>query len=313
MTSVATRSRRTEPKERAPDRPILVATAGEEESRGALRVAAALAAMDGAPVVALGVAGPFPHNLSARVSLRPPTSIDEQTRRDLHERIRDSLSEIRGSESWVVRAFTGTPADLVHAAAAKWKARIIVLGTGRHSRLDRIFGSETAVAVMRNARIPVLAVHKDATGLPVRAVAAVDFTDASLSAATVAAHLLATDGTLFVAHACAFGQAKAKPGDLIDLYRAGAQAKLDETVSLLRTRTKRRAEGVMLTGEAGSAIVAFARRERCDLIALGGHPLALVDRILLGSVRTRVVRDASCSVLIAPPDLADASAQLGSA
>lgn len=308
MTGVPARSRRAQPKVPSSKRPILVATAGEDESRGALMVAAALAAMHGAPVVALGVATPFPHNLSARVTLRPPTSIDEQTRRDLHERIRDSLNGVPGSESWVVRAFTGTPADLVEAAAAKWNARIIVLGTGRHTRLDRIFGSETAVAVMRSARIPVLAVHARATGIPARAVAAVDFTDASLSAATLTAQLLATDGRLFVAHVCAFGEAKSKPGDLIDIYRVGAQAKLDETVSLLRTRTKRRVEGVMLTGEAGSAIVAFARRERCDLIALGGHPLGLVDRILLGSVRTRVVRNASCSVLIAPPDRTAVSA-----
>jgi nucleotide-binding universal stress UspA family protein len=64
----------------------------------------------------------------------------------------------------------------------------------------------------------------------------------------------------------------------------------------------------MLTGEPAGAIVAFARRERCDLIALGGHPMALFDRILLGSVRTRVVRDAACSVLIAPPDRGAASA-----
>ncbi len=308
MTSVAARTRRavSTPRARATKHPILVATAGEIESRGALRVAAALAEREGAPVVALGVAAPFAHNLSARLSLRPPVSIDEQTRRDLHERIRESLNDVPAAASWVVRAFTGTPADLVHAAAAKWKARMIVIGTGRHTRLDRIFGSETAVAVMRNARIPVLAVHRRATGLPVRAVAAVDFTDASLSAATLASQLLARDGTLFVAHACAFGEAKAKPGDLIDMYRAGAQAKLAETVSLLRTRTKRRVEGVMLTGEAGSAIVAFAGREKCDLIALGGHPLALVDRILLGSVRTRVVRDAACSVLIAPPTRTDA-------
>ncbi len=309
MTSVAARTRRavSTPRARATKHPILVATAGEIESRGALRVAAALAEREGAPVVALGVAAPFAHNLSARLSLRPPVSIDEQTRRDLHERIRESLNDVPGSESWVVRAFTGTPADLVHAAAAKWKARMIVLGTGRHTRLDRIFGSETAVAVMRNARIPVLAVHTARDGSSRRAPWPPWI---SPTRACPPPHspsqLLATDGTLFVAHACAFGEAKAKPGDLIDMYRAGAQAKLAETVSLLRTRTKRRVEGVMLTGEAGSAIVAFAGREKCDLIALGGHPLALVDRILLGSVRTRVVRDAACSVLIAPPTRTDA-------
>jgi nucleotide-binding universal stress UspA family protein len=309
MTAIASRSRRAVAKPKAPrsGRPVLVATAGEDESRGALRVAAALAAANRAPVVALGVAAPFPHHFSARLTLRPPPSIDEKTRRDMHERIRDSLHEIPGSDSWTVRAFTGTPADLVHAAATEWNARMIVLGTGRHSRLDRIFGSETAVAVMRNARVPVLAVHKRATGLPERAVAAVDFTDASFAAATLAAQLLGPAGTLFVAHVCAFVDAKAKPGDLVDLYRAGAQAKLDEVASRVRARTKRRVNAVMLSGEAGRAIVSFARREHCDLIALGGHPLALIDRILLGSVRTRVVRDAACSVLIAPPEVADAS------
>jgi nucleotide-binding universal stress UspA family protein len=309
VTAIATRSRRaaSKPKASSSERPILVATAGEDESRGALRVAAALSASIHAPVVALGVAAPFPHNFSARITLRPPTSIDEKTRRDVHDRIRESLREIPQSDSWIVRAFTGTPADLVAAAADEWKARMIVVGTGRHSRLDRIFGSETAIAVMRSARVPVLAVHKRATGLPERAVAAVDFTDASLAAATLAAQLLGPGGTLFVAHVCAFGEAKAKPGDLIDLYRAGARAKLGEVASLVRTRTKRRVTAAMLTGEAGSAIVSFARRERCDLIALGGHPLALIDRILIGSVRTRIVRDAPSSVLIAPPDVGAAT------
>jgi nucleotide-binding universal stress UspA family protein len=61
----------------------------------------------------------------------------------------------------------------------------------------------------------------------------------------------------------------------------------------------------MLPGEPGAAVVAFARREHCDMIALGGHLLGLVDRILLGSVRMRVMRDAACSVLIAPPPAKD--------
>src|SRR5262245_16400596 len=229
MTSVATRTRRApaRPRARASEKPILVATAGEAESLGALRAAAALAALEGAPGVARGGAAPFA-DFSGRMPLRPAVSVDEHTRRDLHDRIRESLEEIPGSEAWTVRAFTGTPADLVHDAAAKWKARMIVLGLGRHSRLDRIFGSETAVAVMRNARIPVLAVHRRATGLPVRAAAAVDFTDASLSAAALAAELLAPNGTLLAVHVRAFGDGKAKPGDLMDLYRTGAEAKLEQ-------------------------------------------------------------------------------------
>jgi len=309
MTTPVTRgTRRTtyKSRSRASAQPILVATAGEPESLGALKMAAALAAADGATVVALGVAPPFPHDVSTLLSPRPPVSIDERSRRDLEHVVRKSLEEIPAAHAWQVRAFTGTPADVINSAASRWKARMIILGLGRHGRVARIFGRATAVEVMRGARIPVLAAHPRATGLPTRAVAALDFTGASLSAATAAADLLAANGTLYLAHVCAFGEARAKRGDLVDVYRAGAQAKLDQAVAEMRKRAPRRIQGVMLTGEPGKAIVAYATRERCDLIALGGHRLALVDRILLGSVRTRVVSDAPCSVLIAPPDPRDA-------
>ena len=317
MTTAASptrsRSRRAPYKPSASERarPILVATAGDSESAGALRLAAALAAAENVTVIALGVAPPFPHNLSTILATRQPVSVDEKSRRDLHETVRQALEGIPGSESWLVRAFTGTAADVNKSAATRWKARLIALGLGRHGRVARMFGRETTIEVMRGARLPVIAVHPRATGLPARAVAAVDFTGASLSAATVAASLLTTNGTLQVAHVCAFGEAKAKRGDLVDVYRTGARAKLDEMVAALRRRTTRRVEGVMLTGDPGKAIVAFAREEGCDLIALGGHHMALVDRILLGSVRTRVVRDAPCSVLIAPPDPGDVSPNEG--
>ena len=60
-------------------------------------------------------------------------------------------------------------------------------------------------------------------------------------------------------------------------------------------------ETVLLQGEAGQALLKYARAADVDLIRLGGHEQGLMDRILLGSIRTRVVRAATCSVLIAPP------------
>jgi nucleotide-binding universal stress UspA family protein len=284
------------------ERRILVATAGEAESRGALRLTAVLAARDASAVLALGVAAPFPGNMSSLVSVRHPVAPDERSRLDVLENVRQAVQGVPGAELWEKRALNGMPLDLINAAASEWKASMIVLGIGRHTRMDRIFGTETAVAVMRGARCPVLAVPQRISALPTRAVAALDFTQASLAAATLAADLLAEDGTLLVAHVCAFRGVKSDDGDLVDVYRAGARAKLDDAVRLLKRRTERRVEGVMLEGEPAAALVSYARREKCDLIALGGHPLGLMDRILLGSVRTRVIRDAPCSVLIAPPD-----------
>jgi len=49
-----------------------------------------------------------------------------------------------------------------------------------------------------------------------------------------------------------------------------------------------------------SSLLAFAEREHCDLLAVGGEAHGLVDRMLLGSVRTDLLRDARYPVLVVP-------------
>src|SRR4051794_21018936 len=179
---------------------LLVATAGEPESQGALSLAAELAARDRAAVVALGVARPFPHGVAGALSLKPPVMIDEESRLDLLDRVRRTTASIKGSTKWEKRALVGIPDDAINDAARTWRATLIILGIGRHSRVDRVFGSETAVAVARKAAIPIVAVPSRVRSLPKRALAALDFTPASMAAAIRAASLLAPDGELVVAH-----------------------------------------------------------------------------------------------------------------
>jgi nucleotide-binding universal stress UspA family protein len=281
---------------------ILVAAAGDKDSRGALRLAAELANRDAASVMLLGVATPFPHNLSTFVSMRRPVTMDEASRRAVLEDVQDSVHGLPGADRWMKRAVVDFPADAIVKTASEWRASMIVLGLGHRGRLRRLFGNETSVNVMRHARVPVLAVQPMTTTLPTNALAALDFTEASKASAALAARLLDAAGTLTVAHVCAFRDADVHEGDLVDLYRAGARVKLDEAVADLQRQTKRRVEGVMLKGEPAEALLTYSRRMRADLIALGGHEHGLVDRILLGSVRTQIVRGARCSVLITPPE-----------
>jgi nucleotide-binding universal stress UspA family protein len=282
-------------------RRLLVATAGEPESRGALSIAAALTERDDAQVMALGVAVPFPHDLSGILSMKPPAEIDDEARQRVADRLRRGLHGIAAAERWTKQALVGLPAETIADSAAAWRASLILLGIGRHRRVDRVFGQETAIAVIRRACAPVLAAPPGARGLPQHALVAVDFTPASIGAAEGAAALVAAGGVVTVAHVCAFDGVKSQPGDLVDLYRSGARAKLDQAVEQLQRRTEHRVESAMLDGEPAQALLAFAHRQHCDLISLGGHEQGLMDRILLGSVRTRVLRGARCSVLIAPP------------
>jgi nucleotide-binding universal stress UspA family protein len=281
---------------------VLVATAGDPESLGAVRVASALTTECAATVLALGVAVPFPHSFPSILAVSSPLVADEKSRLQVLHEVDASVRDIPGASDWSKAAVVGWPSDAVNGTAVSWRASLIIIGLGRHGRLDRLFGTETAIAVMKHATVPVVAVNAEAQGLPRHACVAIDFTPASLASAAVAASLLGPGGKLTLLHACAFAGNDARPGDLVDLYRAGAQAKLDEAVARLRRQTTNKVDGVMIDGEPAETILEFANREQCDLIGLGGHERGLADRVILGSVRTRVLRSSKCSVLIAPPD-----------
>jgi nucleotide-binding universal stress UspA family protein len=280
---------------------ILVATAGEPDSLGAVNVAAQLSRHRNAEVLALGVSTPFPHTVSSFVPIKPAIVADESNRLEVLAHLRDQVAEVPGIENWLKRAVVGFPADAINSNAFAWKAGLIVLGFGRHSRIERLFGPETVVDVIKHARVPVLAVPPSVSDLPRRACVAIDFSPASIAAALTAAKLLAADGTMTLTHVCAFRGVQSVQGDFVDVYRTGARAKLDAVLVELRSHTRRQVDAVMLEGEPGAALLEYAQRDHCDLIAMGGHELGLIDRVLLGSIRTKVLRGATCSVLIAPP------------
>ena len=58
------------------------------------------------------------------------------------------------------------------------------------------------------------------------------------------------------------------------------------------------ARAVLRTGSPASTVAEMARREGADLIVVGSHGRAGLDRLILGSVAERVVRLASCPVLV---------------
>lgn len=52
---------------------------------------------------------------------------------------------------------------------------------------------------------------------------------------------------------------------------------------------------------AASGILSYLRRRPPDLLVLGTHGHGIIDRLLLGSVAARVLRDARCDALAVPP------------
>ena len=279
---------------------LVVATRGDAASIGALHLASQLANQNSATVMALGVIPPLPRQAVTFV-VTVMSNVDERGRLELLESIRDRVNRIPGGDRWRKRVVVGIPDSAIPTVAMTTNAALLLIGLSHRGRFDRLFRGETTVAIIRQARVPLLAVPPHVRALPQHAVAALDFSAASMSAAILSASLLAHRGKLTLAHVRSFEGINVRDGDLVDIYRAGADAKLKEAATELRRRTRRRIDTVTLEGPPGESILSYARRARCDLIALGGHEQGLMDRILLGSVRTTVIRGAKCSVLIAPP------------
>jgi nucleotide-binding universal stress UspA family protein len=80
-------------------------------------------------------------------------------------------------------------------------------------------------------------------------------------------------------------------GDELD---AEAQAALDEVGSAAGDARLR-----LIRGRPEETLVAVAKEERATLVAVGSHETSRRRGIVLGSVATRLVHDAPCSVLIA--------------
>ena len=59
--------------------------------------------------------------------------------------------------------------------------------------------------------------------------------------------------------------------------------------------------GKVIVGDVGDEIVAFAAREKIDMIVMGTHGYKGLERVLFGSVAEQVVKTASCPVLTINP------------
>jgi universal stress protein A len=82
--------------------------------------------------------------------------------------------------------------------------------------------------------------------------------------------------------------------------RKSAQKQLDRLVAQAK-KAGVAARGVLLTGAAPEAIALTARKERSDVVVVGTHGRTGLDRLLAGSVASRIVGTAPCPVMTVRP------------
>lgn len=283
--------------------PILVASDGTSASSDALFNAARLAARAyGGAISILGVSEPVP-GVAAGVDVLPvPPALDEVRREHLLDDLRREVSvSASGDPAWPIHALIGSPARTLAMAADQQHATVIVMGIGRHNPLDRLFGTETTLATLRESRVPILAVGPTFPSQPVRAVVGLDFSVASVQAAHMALQLLPPGGQLTLVHvrprfehpSSEWAAWDADYGRTLPPLFEQVRAQLDVPDHVL-------VETVTLRGDPAPSLLAYAQQVNAELLAVGTQRHSLYERILVGSVATKVLRTAKIGVLAVP-------------
>jgi nucleotide-binding universal stress UspA family protein len=197
----------------------------------------------------------------------------------------------------------GPPARTIAQLAGEHGAQMIVLGLGRHNVVDRYFSAETALETVRLADVPVLAVARGlAEQLPHRAVVATDFGELSRRAAQAAARILRPYATLYLVHVrVPVGLPGGEWGGWGTDYASNAERLFERMRAELSAPPDVNVETVLLPGDPTTRVLELAESAPADLIAAGSHGQGFFARMVLGSVSTRLLRGARCSVLIVPP------------
>ena len=170
-------------------------------SLGALRFARALSEKKACQVHVLGVVEPVPVFDAGFLVAVPEMELYESRQEALRQEIIAQIESVQeGGADWSVSVQAGVPGQRIVKQARTVGADIILMGLGRHGPMDRVFGTETALQVLRVSHLPVLAVPETFQALPRSAVLGVDFSLFSQRAARAAASLLDTPWEIHLVH-----------------------------------------------------------------------------------------------------------------
>lgn len=304
LTATATPDTGTEvvPENRTSLGPILVATDGTASAEAALRAAALLSRHTQAGVIAISVLETLPLVAADYGMMIPPVDSDQARRQALLDRVRAQVATLGPDvRDWKVEVRDGDPPTTIARAAREAKARMIVVGLGHHDLLDRLFGGETALHALRLAHTPVLAVPPDFKQLPRRVVVATDFSVASIRAARTALALIDTVSIVYLIHVAPRMELQPEAfAAWMSLFGEGLGPAFDRVKAELGLPASVTVETVARNGKPSREILDFARSMQADMVVTGSRGAGLVDRILVGSTATGLIRGAHCAVLAVP-------------
>jgi len=299
--SLETLSRGTQGAQREP---VLVALKAYDGCDAALNLARWLAADQERPLHAVTVLEPNEMVAAAAGVPVMPERRRADERSAIAELLQERLSKMPNAPATGARVdvVDGPAAHTVADVARERAAHAVVVGTGQHGPLGRLVYGERAVQIARLSDRPVVVVPPNAKAGPVaEAIVAVDFSPASQRAGRFAIDMLAEDGNLTLVHVkSAVNLSEEGAGWWEEAYERRAVELFRRFAASLRPDRGITITTHLLHGDVAATLLARAREQGAGLIACGGRRHSFIERMLLGSVSTELIRRAGCVVVVMP-------------
>jgi nucleotide-binding universal stress UspA family protein len=282
----------------------IVVSVGEQSSH-VLRAAAAIAPVASERVHVFSAIEPLPAEAAAGDVGAMAPDLREVRRasrlEQLSARLAEVRAEVRAEHRWLLEVEHGEPADALLQRTREVAAALLLIGMGRQRPLDGPVGDEMALRVVGRASCPVLAVGAQLDHRPREVVIATDFSIPSMNAARAVLPLLDRGATLHVMHVWQRSPVTDPAISKVEeVYARSLTARLVRFVADLRTPPGVSVRTAVSEGPCASQIISYARRHNADLIVAARRGLNPIERGLVGSVTTSLLRGASCSVLVVP-------------
>lgn len=201
------------------------------------------------------------------------------------------------------------PTDEILKAAAELPADLLVLGARGHSGLAALLLGSVADQVLRQAPCPVL-LARPGSGTLHRVMLGTDGSPGANRATECLARLplpadcevrlltlLPVFDQITREHVSIAPPLAPEPMTLAALQQREAQHHLDAAAGQLIESGKRIVTEIR-GADAAEGLLAAAREEGTDLLAIGSHTQSRMERFFLGSVSETVAHHAPCSVLV---------------
>lgn len=202
----------------------------------------------------------------------------------------------------------GKVRDTIAATATEWDADLIVIAAPTERRGDAILGT-TAERLVRTARRSVLVVHRTMASHYRHVVVASDLSRPAIPMVGAAVRLAALDAvSATMVHAIPptydgiLKSAGVDRAAIADFERAELDRVRQRMLSVASNAglSPENTRVVVSSEPPAMAILDVLEREQPELLAIGASRWFLLKRLLMGSVADRLIRAASCDVLVIP-------------